>query len=507
MNLRKNLRNLSLSLAALVGITAVIVGMLLASGSTLPKRVFDRIEREITARQPRPQFLPTPLPISDLPINDNLSAHGGANDALAKDSLGILAAQPAATLPIDTAQIDTPTSNPQISLTANISESIATNPVVESPTPPTVAELQSTTSAIFATSTPIRIPTAISSHPSTPIPSPTSTLVPLPTPSPTQAYLPAKPAIELTGLIHQWQTWNNCGPATLSINLSFFGSTLDQADVAAVLRQYEDDKNVNPAEMVAFARSQGYEAHMRINGSSQLIKTLLTNQIPVLIETWLEEEPNDGMGHYRLLTGYNDIEQNWIAYDSYVSHDLIAPDGPYQGVRLDYAETDALWHVFNRTYLLIVPPDKLTMVEDILGEEWETKKMWQEALRANQVAITQNSNDPYAWFNLGSSLTEVGEYGQATQAYDQARRLGLPWRMLWYQFGPFKAYYQVKRYDEVLALAYATLATTDSIEEIHYWKGKALAATGNPQSAEEAWQEAIKLNPNYQDAMDALAGR
>ncbi|MEZ4712257.1 MAG: hypothetical protein R3A44_34025 [Caldilineaceae bacterium] len=59
--------------------------------------------------------------------------------------------------------------------------------------------------------------------------------------SPSATALPlhqtAAPAVELTGFNHQWQTWNNCGPATLAMNLSYFGSPLNQADIGSRVAQ------------------------------------------------------------------------------------------------------------------------------------------------------------------------------------------------------------------------------------------------------------------------------
>ena len=48
--------------------------------------------------------------------------------------------------------------------------------------------------------------------------------------------------------------------------------------------------------------------------------------------------------------------------------------------------------------------------------------------------------------------------------------------MLWYQFGPFRAYFEAGRTDELIALTDATIATVGNIEETYYWKGKGLQA-------------------------------
>lgn len=359
------------------------------------------------------------------------------------------------------------------------------------------SEAQTVANAPVAPVAPVLIPTA------TPLPEPTVTVAPLPTPAP--AHQPAQSAVTLTGISHEWQTWNNCGPATLAMNLSYFGSTLDQAAIGAVLRRHPDDKNVSPEELAAFAAGQGYHAEMRVNGSTDLMRLLLSNGIPVLIETWLEEEPNDGMGHYRLLVGYDDAGQYWIGYDAYVDTGLFSSIGPYRGIRMDYAETDMLWKVFNRTYLLIYTAAQAPLVASIYGESLNQSVMWQQATQEAQALVQQNPNDAFAWFNLGTDLTALGDYSGAAQAYDQARRLGLPWRMLWYQYGPFQAYAAVGRAQDVLTLADATLSTTQSIEELHYWRGQALAALGNPVEAQRAWQQALSLNPDYRPASAALA--
>ncbi|RIK26136.1 MAG: hypothetical protein DCC55_40205, partial [Chloroflexi bacterium] len=46
---------------------------------------------------------------------------------------------------------------------------------------------------------------------------------------------------------------------------------------------------------------------------------------------------------------------------------------------------------------------------------------------------------------------------------------------------------------------------TDSIEEIHYWRGRGLAALGDLPAAAAAYRRALDLNPAYTPAADALA--
>ena len=97
--------------------------------------------------------------------------------------------------------------------------------------------------------------------------------------------------------------------------------------------------------------------------------------------------------------------------------------------------------------------------------------MYAAAAVQAQAELTANPADAFAWFNLGSSLTAQGQYGEAAAAFDQARAIGLPWRMLWYQFEIFDAYLALGRAQDVVTLADQVNAITASIEEIHYWRG------------------------------------
>ena len=340
-------------------------------------------------------------------------------------------------------------------------------------------------------------------------PLPTATPLPTVTPAPTATPTPAPQVLpatwRLAGLRHEWQTWNNCGPATLATYLSYYGSGLDQAAIGAVLRRSADDKNVSPEELVAYAATQGYVAQVLVNGDETLLRNLLTAGIPVLVETWHEAEPNDGLGHYRLLIGYDDAAQHWIAYDSYDRTGLIEGDG-YQGIRLGYDRFAPWWQVFNRTFVLAYPPERAAAVDALLAASGAAPAtMWAAAAARAQTELALEPGNAFAWFNLGSSLTAQGDYGGAAQAFDQARAIGLPWRMLWYQFRPFEAYLAQGRTQDVLDLTGSVLAQTASIEEIHYWRGRTLAATGDLAAARESLTQALALNPDFAPAREALA--
>jgi tetratricopeptide (TPR) repeat protein len=349
-------------------------------------------------------------------------------------------------------------------------------------------------------STPLPLPTPAPALPPAGGGSPAATVALVATATPavaasaTASPLPLPAEMALAGLRHEYQTWNNCGPATISMALSHYGVADGQAVAARSLKPDPDDKNVGPEELARYAGERGYLAPVRANGDLQRLKALLAHDVIVIVETWFIPEPADEMGHYRVLTGYSDPGGYVIAADSY--------EGPSE--HLAYATFDDLWRVFNRVYIPVYPSDRSAVVAEILGPELDDRSMYVGAVARAQAELSR-APDAYGWFNLGSSLLGLGDPAGAVQAYDRARAAGLPWRMLWYQFGPFEAYAAQGRWSDVLALADTNLRNAPNLEESHYWRGRALAAQGDVDGARAAWERARQLNGLFLPAAEALA--
>jgi tetratricopeptide (TPR) repeat protein len=284
--------------------------------------------------------------------------------------------------------------------------------------------------------------------------------------------------------------------------LRTFGWEGDQFDISQLLKPKRADRNVNVEELVYFVRTRvGWLRVMyRVGGTVTLLKSLLAAGLPVMIEEgfYLEESywPRDDRwaAHYLLLTGYDDTEKTFTAQDSFI--------GPDQ--QLPYQELDANWKVFNRVFIIVYHPSQEDIVQSILGEEWDSQVNRQHALEAAQDEIGQDPSDAFAWFNLGTNLVYFERYEEAAQAYDAARSIGLPQRMLRYQFGPFFAYFHSGRLEDLLALTEYALQITRNSEEALLWRGWARYRQGDIPGAIEDFRAALQANPNYPDARYAL---
>ncbi len=319
------------------------------------------------------------------------------------------------------------------------------------------------------------------------------------------ASLPA--SYRLNNFNFEYQGWNNCGPATLTTALTHFGYSDNQNRAAQWLKPNNEDKNVTPQEMVAFVNTQIPEtpvfALYRYGGTVEQLKTLLANDYPVIIEKGYDPPPHDKgwMGHYLLVAGYDDARQVFITYDSFL--------GPNYEYSYDYI--DEFWRHFNRTYIVLYESGGEPALLTLLGEDGDPQQNALRALETARAEAQQNPQDPYAWFNIGTSYVALAEsyqqqaYEYAAVAYDEARKYNLPWRMMWYQFGPLEAYNAVGRYDDTLALTRANLNDGGGhwVEETFYYAGVAREGQGDRTRALENYQQAVFLNANYTAAREA----
>ncbi len=358
---------------------------------------------------------------------------------------------------------------------------------------------------------------------STPIPmtTPTQTIQPtathtvdalLSTATPTLEPTPLPSVVKLDGITYQDQhgLWNYCAPANLAMQLSFWGWEGDRLDTGQVLKPFEKDKNVMLYEMADFVIEQTqYQAITRSGGNLTLLKKLIANGFPVLVEKGVFIRDTNGkvswMGHYAVLNGYDDEEQQFLSQDSY-----FRPDFP-----VSYDDLLSQWRSFNYLFLVVYSQDQETKLMEVLGEFADDRNADQIAYQlANEELFTTQGNDLfYAWFNRGTSMVQLQDYAGAAEAYDHAFLVysqlpekNRPWRIMWYQTGPYFAYFYSGRYQDVINLATLTIdaASEPYLEESFYWRARAYVAVGFTQSALEDLYQSLEYHPNFAPSVELL---
>jgi len=354
--------------------------------------------------------------------------------------------------------------------------------------------------------TPIAVSAAGQTNPSPsagPSPSPAATITPTPSPTlaPTPTPLPAY--VKLESPKWEKEDQNNCGPTSMALYLRFYGWEGNQTTVSSIIKPLREDKNVNVEELIYYvANYAGWlNATFRVGGNLDLLKTLLSNGIPVMVERAYKIDkqywPDDDQwaGHYLLITGYDDSKQIFITQDTFTEADWPVP----------YNDLDDSWKAFNRVYILVYRPEQEANIRSILGVDWDMDSNRQNALAVAQEESQANPKDTFAWFNIGSNYVYFGKYEEANLAYDKAREIGLPQRMLRYQFGPFIADFHTGRTDDLLSLTdYALKKSNGRSEEAHVWRGWAFYQKGELENSAEQYRAALEDHPDYQDALYGL---
>ncbi len=339
----------------------------------------------------------------------------------------------------------------------------------------------------------------------TPLPITEHTATPTLTPAPTMTPTPIPSQVKIEGVVWEKQGFNNCGPANLAMALSFWGHKVTQQDTEAVIKPRKEDRNVMPYEMLDYVLNYTpLNGIIRYGGNLELAKEFIAAGFPVLIERGYMSYTQGWMGHYGLLYAYDDEKQEFRIPDSYLGE-----------IKMSYEDVDLYWSHFDYIYLIIYPPEREMEVFNILGPNLDEGYNLLIGLEqvSNRIYTTQGREQFFAWYSRGSILVEMKDYYGASLAYDEAFKVYAtleeserPWRMLWYQTGPYFAYFYSGRYQDTLNLAQQTLdkSVEAAIPETWIWAGRASKMLGNRDKAIFYFRRALDWHPNWWVAEDEL---
>jgi tetratricopeptide (TPR) repeat protein len=219
------------------------------------------------------------------------------------------------------------------------------------------------------------------------------------------------------------------------------------------------------------------------------------------------------MGHYAFVTGYDEANKTIIYQDSYQPKG--SPPGPDR--KIEYQKFIEGWRAFNYIFIVVYPVERERDVLNLLGGMRDEETTNRHALEiAQKESLSLTGIDRYfAWFNIGTSHVALHEYADASVAYDQAFSVYAdlneestirPYRMIWYQTGPYFAYYYSNRFTDVINLATLTLGVRPDpdLEESLLWRGRAYYMTGQTRLAIDDYRTALKIHPNWLPAVQAL---
>lgn len=297
---------------------------------------------------------------------------------------------------------------------------------------------------------------------------------------------------------HIFQTFNNCGHAAFSMALSYYGINESQETLGRELRPYQhpkgdnDDKSTTLEELAVKSTDYGLIPYHRPNGTIDLLKVFITNDMPVIVRTWLKE--NEDIGHYRVIKGYDENKRIIIQDDSLQGKNLV----------YTYEDLDVLWRKFNYEYLLLVPAEKKDIVDRALGPESDARVSWENAVKNSLMHINEDQSDVYARFNLSVAYTNTGDHVKAIEEFEKVEPF-ISRRTLWYQIEPLISYYEFQQYDRVFEISDRILESGNrAFSELYIIRGKIHQKQGNNQAAADEFRKSIRYNISLDEPKELL---
>jgi uncharacterized protein YvpB len=339
-------------------------------------------------------------------------------------------------------------------------------------------------------------------------------------PTITTTPLPATVLLENVKYEHQHGRLNYCGPANFSMALTYWGWDGNRDVIGKAVKPTDKDKNVMPYELQDYISDNvpGMSSVVRYGGDLETLKRLVSAGFPVVVEKGIYELDINGkygwMGHYGFVTGY-DNTQNLIIYQ-----DTYQPAGAEPGPNRKIKTSTFIegWRAFNYIFIVVYPSEKenevLTLLDPLANDEQAARQAL--AIAQSEAQTLDDIDQYFAWFNVGTSHVALFEYADAAIAYDYAFKLYAdlnvedsvrPYRMMWYQTGPYKAYYYSNRFSDVISLADTTLNDTIAepvLEESLYWRGMAYYMAGKTDLAVKDYRDALVVHPKWVAATQAL---
>ncbi len=139
-----------------------------------------------------------------------------------------------------------------------------------------------------------------------------------------------------------------CGPASLTMVLSYWGANVTQEEVAGEI--YDPATNITKiSEMKAYSQELGFETEELIGSINHLKEWINRGRPPIVLQKFSLQNP---YGHYRVVVGYDDEKKLFVTYDPIVGSDYEILYGEF----VDLWEPGSTFSTLNWT-LMIFPKD------------------------------------------------------------------------------------------------------------------------------------------------------
>lgn len=175
------------------------------------------------------------------------------------------------------------------------------------------------------------------------------------TPAGAKTSAPAPSGYVLSGMPLVRQSYNACGPASISQVLAYFGMPVPMATVSQYTRPTERSYMTAQA-IVDFAPRVGMEARLYSRGSLNTVRAAIRKGLPLIALQSHITAAGQVIPHWRVVVGYDDARQETYLMDPLLGY-----------VRMGYADFNRVWADHQGQFAVMYPPAMAATVKRAIG--------------------------------------------------------------------------------------------------------------------------------------------
>lgn len=173
--------------------------------------------------------------------------------------------------------------------------------------------------------------------------------------APAAASAPTPPGYVLSGMPLIRQSYNACGPASITQVLGYFGLRVDMTEVSRLTRPTERSYMTAQA-IVDFAPRVGMQARLFTGGSVNTARAAIRSGLPVIALQSHITDRGQVIPHWRVLMGYNDQTRQVFIMDPLLGY-----------VAMGYDDMNRVWADQRGQFAVLYPPNMAAKVRSVIG--------------------------------------------------------------------------------------------------------------------------------------------
>ncbi|MFT2718607.1 C39 family peptidase [Deinococcus sp. A31D244] len=163
------------------------------------------------------------------------------------------------------------------------------------------------------------------------------------------------PGYVLQGMPLVRQSYNACGPASITQVLAYFGRQVSMADVSRQTRP-SDRSYMTAQAIVNYAPKVGMQARLFTGGNLNTIRSAIRAGLPIIALQSHITDTGTVIPHWRVLVGYNDATGQVYIMDPLLGY-----------VAMRYSDMDRVWTDQRGQFAVLYPPTLAGTVRKVIG--------------------------------------------------------------------------------------------------------------------------------------------